>query len=160
MTAPIESLLQPTLAPSTARKRPLSPNACFWSAFLGGPVAALATGAVNSARLGRGRRDLLVAGVAVLLSALALALPSLHLVHPEWFPAWLTVRGRLSRHLPKVLGLMVWGLYHLRHRRAHAATQYAGAFAPPWSIAVPAVIGAMLLQLGASLAAELRLWSP
>lgn len=151
MSAPPNAaeLLQPTLTATAPAVPLLSPRATFFASFFGGPVAALAMGTVNLVRLRRARRDawLVLAAAALALAGLAFAFA--RAAHPDLVA---DLPRALVRRVDNLLGLAAWGLFALRLRTELRAVELTGAFGTPWRVAIPAVVGALLLDFAAAVA--------
>lgn len=147
--APPSALLEPTLTRAAAAPL-LSPSATFVSSFFGGPWAALAVGTVNLVRLRRARREAWAIALMALLGLAALAATAAGVARPDLLAGLLPEGFRPStavRRAHNVLGIAAWALVYLRLRPEYRAALLTGGFARPWSVAIPAVLGAMALHL-------------
>jgi hypothetical protein len=129
-----EGLLQPTLGqdaqPAAA---PYSVQATFFTAFFGGPFAALALIAVNSSRLKRLGRDLPALAaclMAVVLLGWVLQGSGLAAAAPlrDWLDA--NVGERNYRYVYRFLALLIVGIGYLLHRREQRNTDLLGLARP------------------------------
>jgi hypothetical protein len=130
-----EDLLQPSLG-SGASPQPLySPRANFFVAFFGGPFAMIPFSALNAMRLRRLPADLPMYGAAVacaigafyaLLETSAGAAVAAALGYEE-------TPARAYRFVSRALALVLWGAFHLRHRRFQRSAELLGGARPsPW----------------------------
>jgi hypothetical protein len=130
-----EDLLQPSLG-SEASPQPLySPRANFFVAFFGGPFAVIPFSALNAIRLRR-----LPADLPMYVAAVLLALASLYaLLDTSAGAAVAAALGyektpaRAHRFASRALALVLWGVFHLRHRRFQRSAELLGGARPnPW----------------------------
>lgn len=152
MNASREGLLQPTLGedarPAAA---PYSVQATFFTAFLGGPFAAIAITAVNSWRLRRVGRDW-PALAACLVAAVFLGW-AIHGSAPAVAPLrdWLNdVMGeRSARHAYRLLAFFFVGVGYLLHRKAQRNADVFGLSRPnAWLASVLCILGGLALLAG------------
>jgi hypothetical protein len=123
-----------------------SQRAAFFVAFLGGPFAALAFHAWNAKLWGRLAQDL-----PWLLAGLLLAAASVPAIL-VWKPALVAagLPADFVRLLSRAMGLVLWGIFTLRHRALHRA-QVLSQLEPrsPW---VPGLVcGALALLVSLAL---------
>lgn len=146
----LSELLRPSLSPTAAPPRsPYSQQTAFLASFFGGPLAAMAMNVINSWRLGRLPRD-----AAWLLAGIAAALG---------LEAWLIVSadgqallrqadalvGRNSLALAsRALGLLLFVLGIVMHRREHQAVELMGGTRPNGVLAgIALIIGGTVAEV-------------
>jgi hypothetical protein len=95
------------------------------------------------------RRSSLLEALAA--GAIVVARPDLA---ADWIPAGLRT-GTAVRRLNNLLGLAAWAPFYLRLRPELRAAEVAGAFASPWKVAIPAIVGAAALHFAVGLTAAL-----
>ncbi|WNG17056.1 hypothetical protein [Cystobacter fuscus] len=144
------ALLQPTLTESAPPRALLSERATFFSAFFGGPWAALYMMAANFRRLGRLERAMPVLAAAALLGVAALVITFVTIARPELAAEWTPSDMRstwMARRSNNLLGMLAWGVCYLP-MRAHfrAADMSDLGYARPWGTVVPAMLFAMLVH--------------
>jgi hypothetical protein len=153
MSASRDELLQPTLSEQAQSAAPYSIQATFFTGFFGGPFAALAIIGVNSVRLRRLQRDVLV-----LTTLLALVLLVGWMFYATQLglamQAWLTEtfgRGNL-RFVSRLSGLLVVGAGYLLHRREQRNAELVGMKRPNgWIAGIACVVIGSALMLGYAL---------
>ncbi len=155
----LDSLLRPTLQDGVRAVSIYSVRAGFFVAFLGGPMAAVIFGALNSQRLGRlGKDAWLYAFGGIVFTAFAIGIGYLSATGGFGAGSQEAVREqtRTLRTVSQALGLAFFGLVFLLHRRFYKAAEMAGQESPsPWipGVAASVVGGAVSLGLVAAGAA-------
>jgi hypothetical protein len=146
-----EDLLQPSLDSAAAPAPLYSVRSAVFVSFFGGPLAAIAWSALNSARLRRLARDLPLH--LALAAALVLALAWLANADSA-APARAALAERRTWNLvSRGLGLAVFGLLYLRHRAFHRSAALLSLPTPnPWLPGIACVL------VGGILFNALRLW--
>jgi hypothetical protein len=149
-----DELLRPSLQDAAVPKAPYSVQTVLLTAFIGGPLAAIAITALNSARLRR-LRDVIPLSVA-LIAYLGLMLV---LMDGEWgtdFRDSLTelAGARGMNYFQRLIALALFGLGYLLHRREQRSADVMGLNRPNGYIGGIACIAGSAF---ASLAFGLRL---
>jgi MFS family permease len=134
-----DDLLQPTLTGDRGVATAIySAQTGFYSAFLGGPVAALLIAGINAFRLGRLSRDLplFVAAFAIFIAV-------------AWWmfdgPALIYLIERLGNSGPhltlRALGLVYFGVFFLLYRPHYRNMEMMGIEPPNgWAVGVPCTL--------------------
>lgn len=151
MSKASEDLLRPSLSPGHRKVRLYSPTAMFYTAFFGGPVAALAFSTLNSKQLDRTKEDQLwyvLAGVGTLLWIFTtIYVARFTDVIP---PDFLGGVERTGRYIIRAFGLALWGGFYFMHRPFHRTNELVGAEPlNPWKPAIGCILVAMVIQGGA-----------
>jgi hypothetical protein len=146
----IESLLEPSLGSGAGTIYSL--RACFFVAFLGGPLAILLFSALNSRRLGRLARDAWVyalGGLVTVAFLVALAPVAVEGTPPEWL-GWIGGDGKRGlRNASRLLALLLFGGLYLLHRPFHRAARLRGLDAPsPWVPGIAATLAGGAVTVG------------
>lgn len=149
MNASREGLLRPTLSQETRlAAAPYSVQTTFFTAFFGGPFAAIAILAINSVRLRRVLRDLPVLAATLLLvvgGGWALLASTTGTPAREWLDAML---GKGSfRYVYRLVALVIVGIGYFLHRRAQRNAALLGVQRPNGWIAgaICAIAGTVVL---------------
>jgi hypothetical protein len=128
-------LLRPSLGGEAALRPLYSPRANFIVAFFGGPLALILFSGLNARRLRRLPKDLpfYVGAFAIVALALyALAATSLGTSIAVALGSEGSAR-QVTRIGSRVLALLLWGFFHLRHRRFQRSAELWDAPRPnPW----------------------------
>jgi hypothetical protein len=134
-----DDLLQPTLTAERGVATAIySAQTGFYSAFLGGPVAALLIAGINASRLGRLRQDL-----PLFAAALAIFIAVAWWMFDGPAVAYLIERlGGSGPHLTlRALGLVYFGVFYLVHRRHYRNMEMMGIEPPNgWAVGVPCTL--------------------
>lgn len=146
-----DDLLQPSLTAERADATAIySAQAGFFTAFFGGPAAAIGMAGLNSWRLGRLQAD----------APLYLAVFVVYAVAVWWAfesPAKEMLVEHLGRRGPQLviraLALAAFGLFYLRHR-SHYRNMEMMDIKPPngWRAGLPMAIGGTLVTIALAMA--------
>lgn len=132
-------------------------SATFFTAFLGGAVAAVFIHALNARLLRRWERDLPWL-LAALLVALALPVVMVALVQrPDLVPA---LRGlasdrQMTTMSSRVVAMLVWGALYLRTRSTHRAAEMHGDHRPGWKAGIACIVAGTAVNLVVAMMAAL-----
>lgn len=121
-------LLRPSLSHDAPRLAPYSQQTGFFTAFLGGPPAALVMAGVNAYRVGRLEKDLpwlIAMGILFVVLELVLLQTDAGRTAAAWMQSEV---GWRTYH--KLLGLAYFGVASLVHARVHRAANLMGADRP------------------------------
>jgi hypothetical protein len=143
-----DDLLRPSLASEAMAKAPYSVRTTFLTAFLGGPLAAIAIIAVNSVRLQRWPRDALPLGLV--LAALVAFVLALHWT--AWGANLLTYLNTVAEtralvYLYRGIGLALFGFGYLLHRKEQRGADLMGLVRPNgWIAGLACIIAGLALS--------------
>lgn len=149
-----DELLKPSLATGTAGVPIYSAQAMFFTAFFGGPLAAVFLSALNSRRLARLPRDLpwYLLGALLGLGVMWVAFAS-----PETFQLGAagessTDARRGARYVSRALALLLWAGYYWLHRPEYRAMTMMDVKPPsPWVPAIASIIAALAISVAVTL---------
>lgn len=147
-------LLRPSLSgPAAVAAAPYTSQACFFSAFFGGPFAAAMMLALNARRLGRLQRDafwvLFVAAAYALWLYFVYATPTGRLVYDQ-LHAWLGARA--ISVADRLLALLAFGLGALLHRGEQRSADLFGLKRPNgWLGGIVLIVAGIAATWGYSL---------
>ena len=144
-----DELLRPSLTDACVAKAPYSVQTMILTAFVGGPLAAIAITAVNSVRLRRWMRDF----VPLLIALAAYIGFNIVLAWTQWgvdFRASLREiagAGAMS-YLYRVIAFTLFGLSYALHRKEQRSAQFMGLDSPNgWIAGIACVVCGISLQL-------------
>lgn len=143
------ALLQPSIRGSTPSEV-YSPRATFFTAFLGGTIAAVLIHGLNAKHFDRWDHErwplagALVVAVGVVVGAayVAVARPDLLAALPEELG-----RGRLVRWGSRLIALVLWGVLYLRMRENYRAAEMQAEYRPAWRAGLACVAIGTLVSL-------------
>ena len=144
-----DELLRPSLADAAVAKAPYSVRATFLTAFLGGPLAAIAITAINSLRLQRWARDL----VPLAAFAAAYIVFLLALAWTDWGRSFQTSLDALAgprslSYLHRLIALGLFGVGYAMHRKEQRSADFMGLRRPNgWVAGVACVAGSILFLI-------------
>ena len=150
MNQNIEHLLQPTLSKEAQRVPIFSVRACFFTAFLGGPLAVTFLSALNSNRLKRLKNDLIfyLIGISAFLVYLFIILD---VPEGESVREWIASQRRENmfyRYGSRGMGLLLWGAYYYLHKQYYKAMSLFDMEPPnPWITAIICILTAGFFQV-------------
>jgi hypothetical protein len=142
-------LLAPSIAAGAARPA-YSASATFWTAFFGGPLAAVIMPGLNARFLGRWQRDWPLLALALLVAVTGIVLVALPALRPgllPFMPDWMGDRSN-ARLAARAVALAIWGALYWRMRPAYRASELHGDSRPAWKDGVIIVTASMLLHVG------------
>lgn len=133
-----DNLLVPSLSNKRHNVGLYSVRSSFLVAFFGGPIAQILYSTLNSYRLKRPQDSLFYLG-AIVLSCLLFYFQiegGLAVLTP--LVDGLLDENHITRNLPRLLALLIWGGAYLLHRNFHRSAQLFNMPAPnPW---IPALL--------------------
>ena len=146
----IENLLQPTLTSKEQKVPIFSVRACFFTAFLGGPMAVVLLSALNSNRLKRIKKDLIfyLMGISIYLVYMIVIL---NVPEGTDVSEWVAAQRRENifyRYGSRGLGLLFWAAYYYLHKQYYKTMSLFDIEPPnPWVSAIICILAGGLLQV-------------
>lgn len=143
------TLLTPSLSSTENNVRLYSPESSFFVAFFGGPIALVFYSALNSYRLKRAEDSVFYLLATILIVALYYwQAVGDHSALMQWLNAQFG-SSAVTRYLPRILALLLWGGFYLMHRKYHRSAELFEVEPPkPW---IPATI-CIVASLGMTIA--------
>ncbi len=137
-----EDLLQPTIAAQGRATAIYSAQATFFTAFFGGPVAAIIMGVLNSRRVGQLKRDALVYASGLLffagLTYIYFAAPAF--IQDMGIPESGDGNVRTYRYISRALALLIWIAHYFLLRSQYKTMKLLETDPPsPWIAALSAI---------------------
>jgi len=140
MDRTLEHLLQPTLSIEKQRVPIFSVRTCFFTAFLGGPLAVTLLSSLNSNRLKRLKNDLIFYFIGISASWVYLFI-ILDIPEGAKISEWISSQRRENmfyRYGSQGLGLIFWAVYYYLHKQYYKTMSLFDMEPPnPW---MPAII--------------------
>ena len=139
----IEHLLQPTLSIKEQRVPIFSVRAGFFTAFFGGPLAVTLLSALNSRRLKRLKKDLILyfIGISGFLVYLFILLDIPQGVN---ISEWMSSQRRenmVYKYGSRGLGLVFWAVYYYLHKQYYKTMSLFDMEPPnPWTSAILCIV--------------------
>jgi hypothetical protein len=155
--------LKPVFAERRDGTRLLSARSTFFTAFFGGPLAALLVGAFNSRQLGQWKTDAALHAVLWVVAVAFIVAQGFWVgteAIPDWFPAIAGNQRRTLRWAGRGLAIGLWLATWYPHRSAHRSAELMGVEPlPPWKHCAAAVaVGSLLtVAIASAVAIPLRM---